>query len=329
MGKMGVVMRQNNLTKLVNKEELLKKTKMYSDSNDEVKGNDIYINLDNADNTDDIIKTIGHETAHNNTKDEMVAKNTENFASRMNSFKELINFAGKGNSNNEIIKHHITRTTQNDLMRNNELARRVVDRSDRVVKVGRNLNLNVPVIRLFTHTFTVFIPDKPEEFTKEKFEQKGIEYVPPVKFSDGSEAWIMGAYGEGGNLTAEFNKQVDVDVYNSYNDNKDNMSERYLRSDAREIEGKLSDTEVGYNLIKKAQDYIYKTSQNPIKYNAISGINIPKVGVSGCNCNSFTRSLLIESGGNIKDFERKSKDRKLSPTWGKGIDMPEYYFNNN
>ena len=54
MGKMGVVMRQNNLTKLVNKEELLKKTKMYSDSNDEVKGfhdndtNDIYINLDNA-----------------------------------------------------------------------------------------------------------------------------------------------------------------------------------------------------------------------------------------------------------------------------------------
>ena len=88
---------------------------MYSDSNDEVKGfhdndtNDIYINLDNADNTDDIIKTIGHETAHNNTKDEMVAKNTENFASRMNSFKELINFAGKRNSNNEIIKHHITR----------------------------------------------------------------------------------------------------------------------------------------------------------------------------------------------------------------------------
>ena len=51
---MEVVMRQNNLTKLVNKEELLKKTKMYSDSNDEVKGfhdndtNDIYINLDNA-----------------------------------------------------------------------------------------------------------------------------------------------------------------------------------------------------------------------------------------------------------------------------------------
>ena len=38
MGKMEVVMRQNNLTKLVNKEELLKKTKMYSDSNDEVKG---------------------------------------------------------------------------------------------------------------------------------------------------------------------------------------------------------------------------------------------------------------------------------------------------
>ena len=55
--------KQDTLTKLVNKEELLKKTKMYSDSNDEVKGfhdndtNDIYINLDNADNTDDIIKT--------------------------------------------------------------------------------------------------------------------------------------------------------------------------------------------------------------------------------------------------------------------------------
>ena len=55
-------MRQNNLTKLVNKEELLKKTKMYSDSNDEVKGfhdndtNDIYINLDNANDTDDNFK---------------------------------------------------------------------------------------------------------------------------------------------------------------------------------------------------------------------------------------------------------------------------------
>ena len=55
-------MRQNNLIKLVNKEELLKKTKMYSDNNDEVKGfhdndtNDIYINLDNANNTDDNFK---------------------------------------------------------------------------------------------------------------------------------------------------------------------------------------------------------------------------------------------------------------------------------
>ena len=159
------------------------------------------------------------------------------------------------------------------------------------------------------HSFGLFVPNNPEDFTPEKFSENGIQYVPPVDLGDGRYGWIMGGYYNNGNLSAQFNETTDVRAIQDYYRNGGSTSAGSGSNlwdfdiEMREVKpiNGMTDTEFGYNAIRNTQNYQKNTNITPINYGLIPYFN------NGYNCNSFSNSLINYSGGDTKSYDNDFK----------------------
>ena len=310
------------------------KVKVYYDENDKVQGfhdndtNDIYLNAANntATNTDTFVRTYGHETAHDYTQNESVANNAGSYAKGIfNTLNTLsfdsVNTSGNATSKDWLGNQFSNVNSANALANNTIKAGGVVNRSNDVIEVSRNLNNDISKkLNNGKHSYLIIKPNYPEDFTEDKLMERGLN---PDKFKlidigGGEMGLVNGGYNDenaknnpdGKNhLISTINQDTDLNLTREINNN---VANKDYNPETRIIKPQngMSDSTFIYNIFDNINNYQNNTENNPVEYKILNQ-----------NCNTYSNSLLDYSGA---DKNRDNNMKGIDPGKNNRIDINNF-----
>jgi len=195
----------------------------------------------------------------------------------------------------------------------------------RVLNASKDLDA-FPVGR---HSYSILIPDKPEDFEKEKIKELGVPEMRDL--GNGEKGWIVGGYKEddaGKNsgdkqLRSKFFSKSDVQATKELLDPKNNI--KWYKPDydthSTEVEPKagVSDTQFITNILENTNRYKSNEKNMPIDYPEGSSGHFKECNY---NCHSFNNSVLKYSGA--LDSSLNYDHPGLDP--GRSHVIPKKYF---